>query len=199
MNVGYLVHMTSAEKLDYIYNIFRKLSTPEAEEGIALGFQKTPQPEIVYIGECHGHPWYKMTEAGDAGRSPIESNFLAGHLSDLEIRQKKSTDYGDRLKLRIQINCGVQSFSLVSGLSTYFSRALISGLCSLGEDFDFAKTAVGVEALTGDKGKVILPSLYVSPSPGVWTKVKCDASLLSDDTDMTTAVNDVLRPRLKRD
>lgn len=189
--------MTSSEKLDYIYNLAIRLTCDTTSEN-PLGFQKTPQPEIIYIGECNGHPWYKMTAEGDSGRSPIEFNFLAGTLADMEIRQKKSNDYGDRLKLRIQINCGSSSFGLVSGLSTYFSRAVVSGLCSLGETFDFSKTIIGIEASTGDKGKVILPTLYTSPSSGNWVKVKSEASLLADDSDMTTAVNDVLRPRLQR-
>lgn len=190
--------MNSAEKLDYIYNLVTRLVTPPSDVN-PLGFQKTPQPDIVYVGECSGHPWYRMTDSGDAGRSPVEFGFLAGYLSDLEIRQKKSSDYGDRLKLRIQINCGKENYSLVSGLSTYFSRAVVSGLCALGESFDFSKTVIGIEASTGDKGKVILPTLYISANPGTWVKVKSEASLLSDDSDMATAVNDVLRPRLKRD
>lgn len=188
--------MNSAEKLDYIYNLATRLLADQPTPN-PMGFQKSPQPEIVYVGECNGQPWYKMTDSGDAGRTPVEFNFLAGHLSDLEIRQKKSSDYGDRLKLRIQVNCGHENYSLVSGLSTYFSRALVSGLCSLGEGFDFAKNTIGIEASTGDKGKVILPTLHVSTAPGTWVKVKSDAALLTDDSDMTTAVNDVLRPRLQ--
>lgn len=189
--------MTASEKLDHIYNLVARLTTIAPSQN-QLGFQKTPQPEIVYVGECNGHPWYRMTDSGDAGRAPVEFNFIAGLLADLEVRQKKSTDYGDRLKLRIQINCGQENFSLVSGLSTYFSRAVVSGLCSLGEDFNFSENVIGIEASTGDKGKVILPTLYVSTSPGNWVKVKSDASHLADDTDMTTAVNNVLRPRLQK-
>lgn len=139
-----------------------------------------------------------MTEAGDAGKQPVEHNFLAGMLSDLEVRQKKSNDYGDKLKLRIQMQCGDTSYSLVSGLSTYFSRALVSGLCSLGQDFNFETTPVGVEASTGDKGKVILPSLYVPAPPKGWVKVKCDAAKLTNDEDMAIAVNDVLRSRIHK-
>jgi hypothetical protein len=189
--------MNSAEKLDYIYNALCRLTDVTGQNApMTLGFQASPQPEIVYIGECQGHPWYKMTETGDAGRSPIAFNFLAGFLSDVELRQKKSADYGDRWKLRLQLSCEKSSFSLISGLSTYFSRALVSGLCSLGEDFEFGKVPVGVEATTGDKGKVVLPTLYIHQPSSGWTKVKCDASMLGNDSDMTTAINDVLRPRL---
>jgi hypothetical protein len=189
--------MNSSEKLDYLYNSLKRLTDPsEAQEGPALGFQQSPQPEIVYIGECQGHPWYKMLEGGDSGKTPVPFNFLAGFLSEVEIRQKKSADYGDRWKLRLQVYCDKKSFSLVSGLSTYFSRAVVSGLCSLGEDFEFAKSPVGIEVTTGDKGKVILPTLYAHQGHSGWAKVRCDASLLANDNDMTTAINNVLRPRL---
>jgi hypothetical protein len=189
--------MNPSEKLDYIYNTLRRLSEPaESQAGLTLGFQQSPQPEIVYIGECQGHPWYKMLEGGEAGKTPVPFNFLAGFLSEVEIRQKKSADYGDRWKLRLQISCERNAFSLVSGLSTYFSRAIVSGLCSLGEAFEFSKSPVGIEVTTGDKGKVILPTLYAHHPPSGWAKVRCDASLLTNDSDMTTAINDVLRPRL---
>lgn len=192
--------MTPAEKLDYIYNLVRKLTEPSATaDRFALGFQKSPQPDIVYVGEYQGHPWYKMSESGGSERKAVEFNFLAGVLSDVEVRHKKSNDYGDKLKLRLQFQCGPSSYSLISGLSTYFSRAVVSGLCALGEDFDFANVPVGIEAVTGDKGKVILPALYTSSSSGGWNKAKCDAAQLTNDDDMSTAVNNVLRPRLRKD
>lgn len=171
--------MTPAEKLDYIYSAARRLLEGDAPRSV-LGFQKSPQPEVVYVGECGGKPWYRMVDSSDSGKQPIDHNFVAGMLVDIEARQKRSSEYGDRMKLRVHLRCADASYALVSGLGTYFSRALVSGLCNIPDDFDFATTPIGIEASTGEKGKVILPSLYVAAGGG-WTKVKCDAAAMDED------------------
>lgn len=182
--------MTPAEKLDYLYSSLKRLLDGDSPKSI-LGFQKSPQPEVIYIGECSGRPWYRMTDAGDAGRQAIEHSFLAGMLVELEVRQKRSTEYGDRMKLRVNLQCGDVSYALVSGLGTYFSRALVSGICNIPADFDFSRGPIGIEASTGEKGKVILPSLYVF-SGGGWTKVKCDAAAMGSEEKMTEAIAGIM-------
>jgi hypothetical protein len=187
--------MTSPEKLDYIYQFLLRISGGGQKSN--LGFQRSPQPEVVYVGECSGKPWYKMSDNSDAGRQPIEQNFVCGYLVDLEIKQKRSTEYGDRMKLRVHLQCGDNSYALVSGLGTYFSRALVSGLGALPNDFDFATSPIGVEAVTGEKGKVVLPTLYVMKGGG-WNKVKCDAAGMDSEEKMTNAVNEKLRGRISK-
>jgi len=193
----YLQCMTSPEKLEYIYQFIRRLSGDDRKQSI-LGFQKSPQPEVVYVGECSGRPWYKMSDNSDAGRLPIEQGFVAGQLVDLEIKQKRSTEYGDRMKLRVHLHCGDSAYALVSGLGTYFSRALVSGLVSLPSDFDFAKVPIGIEAVTGEKGKVVLPTLYIMSKNG-WSKVKCDAASMDSEPKMTKAVTEELKGRISND
>lgn len=185
--------MTPAEKLDYIYNAARRLLEGDASKS-TLGFQKSPQPEVVYVGECSGRPWYRMVDSSDSGKQPIEHNFVAGILVDIEARQKRSTEYGDRMKLRVHLRCADVSYALVSGLGTYFSRALVSGLCNIPAEFDFGSTPIGIEASTGEKGKVVLPSLYVAGGGG-WTKVKCDAAAM-DEEKMMKAVTMTISGRL---
>jgi hypothetical protein len=135
-----------------------------------------------------------MLDNSDSGKQPIEHNFVAGMLVDIEARQKRSSEYGDKMKLRVHLRCGETSYSLVSGLGTYFSRALVSGLCNIPESFDFETTPIGVEASTGEKGKVILPSLYIDSGRG-WTKVKCDAGAM-DEQKMMEAVTVTINRRL---
>lgn len=185
--------MTPAEKLDYIYSAAKRLLDGDGSKSI-LGFQKSPQPEVVYVGECGGKPWYRMLDNSDSGKQPIESNFIAGMLVDIEARQKRSTEYGDRMKLRIHLRCGDSSYALVSGLGTYFSRALVSGLCNIPADYNFETSPIGIEASTGEKGKVVLPSLYVFSGSG-WNKVKCDAAAM-DEEKMMKAVTVTISQRL---
>ncbi len=186
--------MTPADKLDYIFTAAKRILEPNTSKSV-LGFQKSPQPEVVYVGECAGRPWYKMVDSSDSGKQPIEHNFVAGILTDIEVRQKRSSEYGDRMKLRVHLSCGDISYVLVSGLGTYFSRALVSGFCNIPSGFDFSSTPVGVEASTGEKGKVVLPSLYTHGGGG-WMKVKCDASAMNSEEAMTEAVTVTLKNKL---
>lgn len=184
--------LTSTEKLDYIYNLARSLKETLAgspASGLVLGFQKSPQADIVYIGEHEGHPWYKMAQDGGKNRVAIPHNFIAGYMTDISSHEKKSEEYGDKQKLRIHLKCDAEPVAIQSGLTTYFSRAIVSGLASLPPDFQFATTPVGIEVNQGDKGKVVLPALYVASPAGGWTKIKLDAAGLNTDDEMLDAVS----------
>ena len=142
-------------RLDDLLSILRPTQSAEdnVENGLKLGFQESERPDVVYIGESVGRPWYRYF---DEKQHPVQEDCIVGRISGIALRNQPNERHGDKIKMSIGIDAGKQKVRLSSTITTYFSRGVLASLLT-GQITK--RTLIRLKATLGDEGKVVFSDI----------------------------------------
>jgi hypothetical protein len=150
------------EAIELLSRIARSLENQNGTLPPALGLVELPRTQYLYVGREGGKDdtscWYRRK---DDQNILVHSDGLAGYLIGLE---SHTTTYKeeDKIKLRILMRCGSQTYCIQSGMNSVFSRGILLGLNEI-EDIPSVIT-IGVRP-SKEEEKVVFGSLFLNQQP----------------------------------
>jgi hypothetical protein len=150
------------EAIELLSRIARSLESQNGTLSPALGLVELPRTQYLYVGREGGKDdtscWYRRK---DDQNILVHSDGLAGYLIGLESHTTTYKDE-DKIKLRILMRCGSQTYCIQSGMNSVFSRGILLGLNEI-EDIPSVIT-IGVRP-SKEEEKVVFGSLFLNQQP----------------------------------
>jgi hypothetical protein len=150
------------EALELLSRIARSLENQNGTLPPAMGLIDLPRTQYLYVGREGAKEdtscWYRRK---DEQNVLVHSDGLAGHLIGLESHTTTYKDE-DKIKLRILMRCGSQTYCIQSGMSSVFSRGILLGLKEI-EDIQLPIT-IAVRP-SKEEEKVVFGSIFLLQQP----------------------------------
>ncbi len=150
------------EALELLTRIARSLESQNGNLPPATGLIDLPRVQYIYVGREGGKEdnscWYRRK---DEQNILVHADGLAGQLIGLESHTTTYKDE-DKIKLRILMRCGSQTYCIQSGMSSVFSRGVLLGLKEI--DHNQSPITIAVRP-SKEEEKVVFGSVYLNQQP----------------------------------